>query len=215
MEKFLNLILFSIAGGLARVWYGADDLPAFWQNRGVQTFFMMFLFMLIYFPRPFNWVGLIIAIILTCWLQFQYWSRGHGICVDMSRGGKPNSEALKRYEDRWYHLICDGLFDKIFKQPNAKYGFLYDWIYTSLRYGCPMLMVSIILQILHWFELAQANWNYIWIGLSVAPIYAISLDLEEKESWVFVKKNWWWRRSWSLAEILSGAITYGGCYLLW
>ena len=211
----MGLLFYILNGGLARVWFGADDLPAFWQNRGVQTFYMLFLFMSIYFPRPFSWVGLVIAVILTCWLQFQYWSRGHGVAIDTGDDKNPSASTIKRYNERWYALVCDWLFEKVFKQPDRKYGYLYDFIYLTLRYTCPMIVVSIFLQVLSWFGLAELNWWYIVLGLTIAPVYVFSNELQEHEPWVFEANKWYWRRGWSLAEILSGAVTYGGCYLLW
>lgn len=202
------VVLYFLLGALARVWYGADDLPKFWQNRGVQTAFMMFLFMTIYFPRPFSWMGLIIAIIITCWLQFQYYSRGHGVAIDTGDDENPSESTIKRYNERWYAKVCDKLL------PNHKYGYLYDFIYLTLRYGCPMIVLSLATFILSLFDICEPKWRYILIGLSIAPIYVFSNELAERESWLFEKKTWYWRRGWSLAEILSGGVTYAGCYLL-
>ena len=190
------VVLYFLLGALARVWYGADDLPKFWQNRGVQTVFMMGLFLSIYINLPFNWLNFIMAIIVTCWIQFQYWSRGHGICIDVGDSTVVSENDITRYNDRWYAKVCDKLL------PNHKYGYLYDYLYLTMRYACPMIPMMIF------------DWRYILIGLSIAPIYVISNELAERESWVFENKKWYWRRGWSLAEILSGGVTYAGCYLL-
>lgn len=58
------------------------------------------------------------------------------------------------------------------------------------------------------------DWRYILVGLSIAPIYAFSVTLEERESWIFENKKWYWRRGWSLAELLSGGVVYASCYVL-
>lgn len=202
------MIVYFILGALARVWYGADHLPAFFQNRGVQTVFMMGLFLSIYIDLPFNWVNFIVAVIVTCWLQFQFWSRGHGICIDVGDSTVVSENDIKRYNERWYHKVCDKIL------PNHKYGYLYDFIYLTLRYGCPMLVLSLATFILSLFGICEPKWGYILIGLSIAPIYVFSNELAEREPWVFEKKTWYWRRGWSLAEILSGGVTYAGCYLL-
>ena len=190
------LIVYLFLGALARVWYGADHLPSFWQNRGVQTAFMMGLFLSIYIDLPFNWVNAVVAVVITCWLQFQFWSRGHGICIDVGDSTVVSENDIKRYEDRWYHKVCDKLL------PNHKYGYLYDFFYLTLRYTCPMLPMMIF------------DWRYILVGLSIAPIYVFSNELAEREPWVFAANKWWWRRGWSLAEILAGGVTYAACYLL-
>ena len=197
------ILLICFLGALARVWYGADDLPKFWQNRGVQTAFMMLLFLACFYDTNFSgWEKWLVITVAICWLQFQFWSRGHGCCFDVGRGGQPDSATLIRYNERWYHYPCDWLFEKVFKRADKKYGFLYDFFYLMLRYTCPMIPMMIF------------DWRYILVGLSIAPIYAFSVTLEEREPWLFEKKTWYWRRAWSLAEILSGGVVYSSCYLL-
>ena len=192
----LGVIFFFMAGALARVWYGADDLPKFFQNRGVQTIFMIALFVACFFDKDLTWFGWGVLTAATCWLQFQFWSRGHGICIDVGDSTVVSENDIKRYEGRWYHKVCDKLL------PNHKYGYLYDFFYLTLRYTCPMLPMMIF------------DWRYVLVGLSIAPIYVFSNELAEREPWVFEKKTWYWRRGWSLAEMLSGGVTYSMCYLL-
>ena len=190
-------LLICFLGALARVWFGSDDLPKFWQNRGVQTAFMMLLFLACFYDTNFaGWEKWLVVSVVICWLQFQFWSRGHGCCFDVGRGGQPDAATLIRYNERWYHIPCDYLL------PNHKYGFLYDFFFLMLRYTMPMLPMMIF------------DWRYILVGLSIAPIYAFSVTLEEREPWLFEKKKWYWRRGLSLAEILSGGVTYSMCYLL-
>jgi hypothetical protein len=198
----LGIIFWFVYGAIGRVWFGADDLPKILQNRGLQTAYMLFGLMAIYCPYPFNWVGVVLAVAVSCWLQFQFWSRGHGCCFDVGRSGQPDAATLIRYNERWYHYPCDWLFEKVFKKVDKKWGFLYDFFYLTLRYTCPMIPMMIF------------DWRYILVGLSVAPIYAFSITLGERESWVFEKQKWYWRRAWSLAEILSGGVVYSSCYLL-
>ena len=186
----------AILGGFARVWFGSDDLPKPFDNRGLQTIFMMLLFVICFFDKSYSWQGWIIVAVATCWMQFQYWSRGHGACIDMGRDAKPTPETIKRYNERWYHIPCDWLL------PNHKYGFLYDFIYTCFRYGCPMIPMMIF------------DWRYLLVGLSIAPIYSFCDTLEQYDGWIFKADKWYWRRGWSMAEIASGMVTYGSCYLL-
>ena len=190
------LIVMFLLGALARVWYGADDLPKFFQNRGVQTIFMIGLFLLCFCDLDYKWCQWALAVTATCWMQFQFWSRGHGICIDLGASTNVSENDIKRYEDRWYSKVCDKIL------PNHKYGYLYDFIYLNLRYACPMIPMMIF------------DWRYILVGLSIAPIYLFSNELAEREAWVFEKKTWYWRRGWSLAEILSGGVVYASCYLM-
>lgn len=188
-------IVFFILGALARVWYGADGLPKLLQNRGLQTVYMMLLFIACFYDN-YSWQGWCVVVAVVCWLQFQFWSRGHGCCFDVGRDVNPTADTIDRYDDRWYHKVCDKLL------PNHKYGFLYDFFYLTLRYTCPMLLMTIF------------DWRYILVGFSIAPIYAFSITLGEREPWIFNENKWYWRRAWSLAEILSGGVVYASCYLL-
>ena len=189
------IILIFFLGALARVWYGADGLPKLLQSRGLQTVYMMLLFVACFYDN-YSWQGWCVVVAVVCWLQFQFWSRGHGCCFDVGRDVNPTADTIDRYDDRWYHKVCDWLL------PNHKYGFLYDFFYLMLRYTCPMLPMMIF------------DWRYILVGLSISPIYAFSITLGERESWIFEKQKWYWRRAWSLAEILSGGVVYSSCYLL-
>lgn len=189
------ILLMFFLGALARVWYGADGLPKLLQNRGLQTVYMMLLFVACFYDN-YSWQNWCVVLAVVCWLQFQFWSRGHGCCFDVGRDVNPTADTIDRYDDRWYYKVCDKLL------PNHKYGFLYDFFYLMLRYTCPMIPMMIF------------DWRYILVGLSIAPIYAFSITLGERESWIFEKQKWYWRRAWSLAEILSGGVVYSSCYML-
>lgn len=193
---YIILPFIAILGGLARVWFGSDDLPKPFDNRGLQTIFMMLLFVACFYDGNNYWLNWVVIIATTCWMQFQYWSRGHGASIDMGRDAKPSPETIKRYNERWYHIPCDKLL------PNHKYGFLYDFIYTGFRYGCPMIPMMLF------------DWKYILVGMSIAPIYSFCDTLEQYDGWIFKANKWYWRRGWSLAEILAGAVTYGACYIM-
>lgn len=188
-------IVFFILGALARVWYGADGLPKLLQNRGLQTVYMMLLFVACFYDN-YSWQGWCVVVAVVCWLQFQFWSRGHGCCFDLGRDVNPTADTIDRYDDRWYDKVCSKLL------PNHKYGFLYDFFYLMQRYTCPMIPMMIF------------DWRYILVGLSIAPIYAFTTTLGEREPWIFNENKWYWRRSLSLAEILSGGVVYASCYLL-
>ena len=147
------ILLMFFLGALARVWYGADGLPKLLQNRGLQTVYMMLLFIACLYD-DYSWQGWCVVVAVVCWLQFQFWSRGHGCCFDVGRDVNPTADTIDRYDDRWYHKVCDKLL------PNHKYGFLYDFFYLMLRYTCPMIPMMIF------------DWRYILVGLSISPIHA-------------------------------------------
>ena len=176
------VLLYMILGAIARRIYGGacENIPIL-KNRGVQTAFMMLLFLSIYFP--YKWY---ITLVIVCWLQFQFWSRGHGCAFDLGFGGYPTPEIIKRYNERWYHIPCDWLAEK---GCFSYYATTYDFCYMTLRYTCPMI------------PMMYFDWRYILIGLSISFIYLFFW------SFGFKKPTEW-------AEIVSGAVVYSGCYLL-
>lgn len=187
------ILLYAILGGFARRIYGGWlEAYKIIKNRGVQTIIMMSLFLAIYLPK-YKWY---VALIITAWLQFQFWSRQHGVCFDIGRGEQPD---IERYNKYWWHYPVDYIF-KLLKAEDKKYGFLYDFSYMTFRYTCPMIPMMIL------------DWRYILIGLSISPIYAFCWTLYERENWLFKSK--FCGNATNLAEIISGAIVYGGCYLL-
>jgi hypothetical protein len=184
-------VIYAILGGFARRWFGGVfDGRKILGNRGLQTAYMILLFLSIYLPASQNWL---LSIIITAWLQFQFWSRGHGCAFDIGRGGYPTPETIKRYEERWYHKPCDWLASK---GCFTYYSTTYDFCYMTLRYTCPMIPMMIF------------DWRYFLIGLSVSVIYLIcwSFNLKGKKDWCNCQTE--------IAEILCGAVVFAGCYLL-
>lgn len=196
------LIVYFLVGCFLRRWYGGlfqEEKYPILGNRALQTACMLIVFLSIYLTNPSAWQNWIMTIVVSCWLQFQFWSRGHGCCYDLSRG-VVNAEIIKRYNERWYHVPCDWLFEKL-GISDYRYGFLYDFIYMTLRYTCPMIPMMIF------------DWRYILIGLSITPIYAFCWTLYEKEPWlrphnqaISSPTDW--------AEIAVGGVVFAGCYLL-
>ena len=137
------VIFYFVLGAFLRRWYGGlfdDKQYPVLGNRGLQSVCMVLAFMSIYLTNPESWQNWINSLIISLWLQFQFWSRGHGCCFDIGRGTEPD---ISRYNERWYHYPIDFLFDKILRQPQAKYGFLYDFLYMFMRYICPILVMII------------------------------------------------------------------------
>lgn len=196
-------VIYFIIGGFLRRWFGGlfpDEKYKILGNRGLQTAVMLLVFMSIYVTNPQSWQNWIAAVVVSCWLQFQFWSRSHGVCFDIGHGGKPSEDTIKRYSERWYHIPCDWVFNKL-GVSDYKYGFLYDFIYMGLRYTCPMLALMIF------------DWRYIFLGLIVAPVYSFCWTLYKNEFWIRPKyqgidspTKW--------AEIIVGGIVFSGCYLL-
>lgn len=195
-------IIYALLGSFLRRWYGGclENYKVL-RNRGVQTTAMMIVFVSIYLYDLSSWQNWLGALLVSSWLQFQFWSRGHGACFDIGRG-TPDEETISRYNERWYHYPIDWLFNKLFKEPDRKYGFLYDFLYMGLRYTCPMILMAFV------------DWHYILIGASISPIYAFCWTLYERENWIFQKNIPFVGSATNLAEKLAGAVVYGGCYFI-
>ena len=194
-------LIYAILGGFARRWFGGMfDGHKILGNRGLQTAFMILLFMSIYTTFFTSWENWLIAVIISCWLQFQFWSRFHGGIFDIGRGNK-SQETIDRCNKYWWHYPVDFIF-RVFKCEDKKYGFLYDFIYMGFRYTCPMIPMMIL------------DWRYILIGLAISPVYAFCWTLYEKEYWIFKDNNEWVNAPTKLAEIICGALVFSSCYLL-
>lgn len=193
-------IFYFIIGAFLRRWYGgALEGYKILRNRGVQTVVMIAVFMSIYLYDLSIWQNWLGAALVSLWLQFQFWSRGHGACFDIGRG-TPDEETIGRYNERWYHYPIDWFFDKLCKEPDKKYGFLYDFLYMGLRYTCPMILMAFI------------DWHYILIGASISPIYAFCWTLYERDNWIYQKNIPFVGGATNLSEEIVGGIVFGGCY---
>ena len=153
-------IFYFLIGAFLRRWYGGClEAYKILRSRGVQTVCMLAVFMSIYLFDWSSWQNWLGAAIVSGWLQFQFWSRGHGACFDIGRG-TPSEETIRRYNERWYHYPVDWLFDKAFKVPGSKYGFMYDFVYMGLRYthgySTAEFRLSIVPQI--WPRNLSADW---------------------------------------------------------
>lgn len=192
--------MYFIIGGLLRRMYGGwlEHIPVL-RNRTFQTILMLLTFLSIYLEDYNSILNWIMAIGVSCWLQFQFWARGHGACFDIGRG-KADAGVIARYNERWYHYPVDWLFDKVFKRMDKKYGFLYDFLYMGFRYTCPMIPMMFF------------DWKYILVGLAVSPIYAICWTLFEREPWIFQSK--YVGNATNLAETIVGSVVYSCCFLL-
>lgn len=106
------IIYYFLIGAFARRWFGGalENIPVL-KNRALQTGVMVGLFLGIYCTDWQNWFW---PLIISLWLQFEFWSRGHGCCFDLGNGGYPSEETIKRYNERWYHKPCDWLAKKGF-----------------------------------------------------------------------------------------------------
>ena len=193
----IKATIYFILGAFLRRWFGGmlNDYKIV-GNRGVQTAFMIATFMTIYVADWHKWECIVIGGIVSYWLQFQFWSRGHGACFDIGNG-KPDTETIRRYNERWYHIPCDRLIPEQYR-----YGMLYDLIYMWLRYTCPMIPMMLI------------DWRYILVGASVSPIYAVFWYIWNKDRWIYSKCPKWCNSATNWGEIIAGGTVFAGCAMI-
>lgn len=189
-------LLYFLLGSFLRRWFGGmlNDIKVL-GNRGLQTACMLLTFLSIYLTDYHDWKSWVIAISISCWLQFEEISRGHGACFDIGRWDIDDS-LVKRYNNRWYHIPCDYCVKKGYF---AQYGVVYDFMYMTLRYTTPMI------------PMAFFDSRYLILGFGVSCIYALCWELYEWKPNVF-KKVWFISGPTQLAECLWGGWFFAGCY---
>lgn len=204
MDVILVLSVCFIMAFWRRLFGGGFFREGILSKRGVQcACYLLFTSVVAYFllPLPLWWQNLIAALIFAAWTYCQFWSRGHGVSMDEGRDTEPLESTIKRYNERWYHYVCDWLF------PNHLYGFLYDAVYMGLRYTCPLIVLWALGFIPVYFGVYGClfDWRIILIGMFVSPIYMLSWTIYEREEWIF-KKYGFLNRAIHLAELLTGFI---------
>ena len=202
----MNLLIAFFVGitfAFWRRWFGGGfDVPYQWmENRFIQACTGIILMIPVFLYDYADWQNWLLAVLLSVYLYAQFWSRGHGACFDLGRG-KLDESIINRYNERWYHKVVDYVFDDLFQSPKEKYGFLYDFIYMSLRYTMPLVILGII------------NPKYLLIGLLVSPIYAFMWTFSEKEPELFAKLPSWLQSPTGISEFLAGFIFGFGMWLI-
>lgn len=218
--KLLTSIISGIFESIWRRWYGGwiehNPFEPKWlykllSSRGTQTIvnfiilFTMFMINSAWMTTPLcSWLishnvyGWILAIIMTAIFQFEFWSRGHGPAFDEGRGNTDES-TINRYQKVWWAIIPNALIPQ-----KHWYGFLYDYIWMTVRYTIGLFLMVPFL----W------SFNILWLGLIVSSAYALCWTISERDEWVFNYIPFNMAKSATqLAELLVGFIT--GFWLLW
>lgn len=193
--KFLFAFIAGIFGSLFRRWFGGwveheyfgktipEWLYKILHSRGTQTVFLVLLFFTCFMMNDY-WIltpissfihnlGIskwIIALIMAILFQLQFYSGGHGSAFDLGRWDP--EEYKERYKRAWFNKICEKLIPEKYW-----YGFLYDFIWMTLRYAYG---ASCIIPFI-W------SFNILWLGLITASIYAFCWTIFEKDKWLINK----------------------------
>lgn len=209
----MGILLNGIWWGFLRRWYGGlfpDETYKILGSRGLQTFVMMLsIFPVAFFQIKFGYelelyYLVICSLAVTCWIQFMFWSRGHGAILDEGRNKNPD---ISRY-DRWFKIPLDFIWDKLLELKNSnkffgwilqnwsgnKYGYSYDMCWTGCRYTLPMLPVAIFL-----------GFKFLLIGMLVPLVYEFCIRIYERNT-TFFNKFHWLNAGHKIAEIFTGFI---------
>ena len=171
---------------LLRRWYGGgfDDKYKWLGNRGLQTAVMITAIFIALIDRTIWWAALLLAL----WIQFEFWSRAVGEILDCGRSQVQTAESY----DRWFRIPLDWVYDKL---SLPKYSGGYDWWYTWLRYGLPMIVPAAVL----------ADISFMLIALASAPVYFGCWRLFEKFPQMSAWPKWC-NEPKNLAELIFGFI---------
>lgn len=209
----MGIFLNGIWWGFLRRWYGGlfpDEKYKVLGSRGLQTLVMMLsIFPVVFFQIKFGYelelIYLVIcSLAVTCWIQFMFWSRGHGAILDEGRNKNPD---ISRY-DRWFKIPLDFIWDKLLELKNSnkffgwllknwsgnKYGYSYDMWWTGCRYTFPMIPVSVFL-----------GFKFLLIGMLVPLVYEFCIRIYERNT-TFFNKFHWLNAGHKIAEIFTGFI---------
>ena len=166
--------------------YGEGTVKGLLGNRAVQSILCIAMLMLQYVTNPQSWQCWVLALIVSLWLTFQFWSRSIGEILDCG----DIKQSAEKY-GRWFRIPLDWIYDKLGKE---KYVESYDWWYCTARYTLCMIPMCL-------FSL----W-YLIPGLSAAPIYWGSKKIYEKYPQLANMAGVWLDHYKNLAEILHGFV---------
>lgn len=166
--------------------YGEGSITGLIGNRAVQSLFCIGALMMRYVTNPQAWQCWVLALLVSLWLTFQFWSRAVGEILDCGEVKQP----AENY-DRWFRKPLDWIYDKLGKE---KYIGSYDWWYCTARYTLCM------------FPMCMFSWWYLAPGLLSAPIYWGCKSLYNKYPKLRTVAGVWLDDYKNLAEILHGFV---------
>lgn len=192
-----NAICYGLLWALLRRWYGGwgENIPVI----GSRTFqsIVMICALIPMFLITEGWLGVLIAVVDSVWIQFQHWSRAIGCILDAGRNHNQNESNY----NRWYRYPLDWVYkgiNWILNKLNISYQLqlysgYYDFWYSILRYGCPMLPLAFI------------SWGYVLIGCMAAPCYFLAWRLFENNPKMYQLPEWAGQPK-NLAELMYGFV---------
>ena len=131
--KTIICLLYAIYECFWRRWKGSGTDGKWYNHKLIKMFLNLILTfcLLMYIGK-----GWIIATIATLVYQFLYWTRNHGAFFDYGHGDKTDD----RYNQWWWIKYIKKIVPE-----KEWYGYWFDFICMSLRYGLPGILLAFIL----------------------------------------------------------------------
>lgn len=166
--------------------YGEGTVTGLLGNRTFQSVLSVLALMFVYVTQPTQWQCWLAALIVSCWLTFQFWSRSVRAILDCG-----TTPAHPEDYNRWFRIPIDLVYNKL---GLPLYTGSYDWWYCTARYTFCMIPMCIL------------SFWYLIPGLLAAPIYWGSKYLYKKFPKLATVAGVWLDHYKNLAEILHGFV---------
>lgn len=128
-----------------------------------------------------------ISLLYALWIQFQFWSRAVGAILDCGR----NHTQTKRNYNRWYVRPLNWFYRA--ERKDKRYKKSYDFWFSEMRYGFPMIAVWGVNALLSRFGIMPEEPSYaglIVIGLLSGPVYFGSYKLFDHHNEMYCLPAW-------------------------
>ena len=128
-----------------------------------------------------------ISLLYALWIQFQFWSRAVGAILDCGR----NHTQTKRNYNRWYVRPLNWFYRA--ERKDKRYKKSYDFWFSEMRYGFPMIAVWGVNALLIRFGIMPEEPSYaglIVIGLLSGPVYFGSYKLFDHHNEMYCLPAW-------------------------
>ena len=132
----MDILLNGILWAFLRRWYGGLEFKIQLLNkRFVKTIVMVTAMTAV---LVYDWSSpklIAISLLYALWIQFQFWSRAVGAILDCGR----NHTQTKRNYNRWYVRPLNWFYRA--ERKDKRYKKSYDFWFSEMRYGFPMIAV--------------------------------------------------------------------------
>lgn len=205
----MGIVLNGLLWAFLRRWYGGLEFKFELLNkRSVKSIIMIAAMMgvLVYDWNSSRliWVSLLYAV----WIQFQFWSRAVGAILDC---GRSRTQTKKNY-NRWYVQPLNWFYRE--DRKDKRYKKSYDFWFSEMRYGLPMVAVwgvnSILIRLGYMPE-EPSYAGLILIGLCSGPVYFGSYKLFDHHNKLYQLPAWI-GQSKNLSEVVFGFIFGAGLW---